>query len=414
MLAAFNRGVKLFREQLTGVGPLFNNATCEGCHFKDGRGALDSAGAPVTNLLLKLVGSPLSVYGEQLQTQTAGDAAAVGEANLTIGYSAVPGHFDDGARYELSLPTYQLTQLQAGPLPVGIGLSPRLAPAMTGMGLLSAIPADMIRAAADPNDRDGDGISGRTVEVFDPVWQATVLGRFGWKADAGSVAHQVAGALFNDMGLTTSAFPEPGQTPEFDDQQLTLMEFYSAVLAVPERRGWDSAAGGWKPQIAAGEQLFHAAGCGGCHTPRWQTGQFQFSPLVAASGLFTAGQLQKVEAALSHQTIYPYTDMLLHDLGGSCEPLRPYEDGVQTYCNGLADTAPGEGAAPGEWRTPPLWGIGLALRVKSTVSFLHDGRAQDVQEAILWHGGEAAAARAKFLSMSSQERAQLLEFINSL
>ena len=216
---------------------------------------------------------------------------------------------------------------------------------------------------------------------------APALGRFGWKATQPSVEEQVAAAFVNDIGITSSLFAEEavgsalaekleyasGGEPELDDHKLARVTFYSQVLAVPAQRGAEDA------EVRRGAELFASAGCAACHTPSWRTGPSAVLPEYA------------------EQTIHPYTDLLLHDLG-----------------RGLADGKRDGDAAPEEWRTPPLWGIGLFEAVSGHTRYLHDGRARDLAEAVLWHGGEAERARERFRLMPQDERAALLAFLGSL
>jgi CxxC motif-containing protein (DUF1111 family) len=256
-----------------------------------------------------------------------------------------------------------------------------------GLGLLESVPEVDLRALADPEDADGDGISGRANEVIDVATGDRVLGRFGWKANQPSIAQQVAGAFLGDIGITSSRFPEgectaeqpacaeapDGGAPEVEDDTLASVVFYQSVLAVPARRDFEA------PDVVEGRALFRRAGCDGCHTPRHVTGSD--APVGALEG----------------QTIWPYTDLLLHDLGPE-----------------LADGRPDSEADGNEWRTPPLWGLGLVPTVNDHDLLLHDGRARGFAEAILWHGGEAETARDAFRAMTREERAALVRFLGSL
>jgi CxxC motif-containing protein (DUF1111 family) len=282
-----------------------------------------------------------------------------------------------------------------GPLHPEVMLSPRVAPQMIGLGLLEAIPAEDILAGEDPDDRDGDGISGRANIVWSAEFDRPMLGRFGLKAGAATVKEQSAGAFSGDMGLSTVLHPEPwgectgeqtacragphGQEPgvrdglEVDAESLDLVTFYSRNLAVPERRRVDA------PEVLRGKQLFHEAGCIGCHRPKFVTHRLEDQP------------------EQSFQLIWPYTDMLLHDMG-----------------EGLADNRPEARATGREWRTPPLWGIGMTQTVSGHTRFLHDGRARNLLEAILWHGGEAEASRQAVMAMPAADRDDLIAFLESL
>jgi CxxC motif-containing protein (DUF1111 family) len=366
-----------------GLGPTFNARSCSTCHFKDGRGRPPAAGEAFQSILLRLGGA--GRYGEQLQPQAIDDVPGEGAPRVT--YSERPGAFADGEPYTLRVPTYTIEDPAFGPLPHGFTISPRVAPAMIGMGLLAAIPEADILAAADPDDGDGDGISGRPNYVLDVASGETVLGRLGWKANQPSVRQQVAGAFIGDMGITSSLFPgqncpegQPecaaaiaGGEPEVTDHILDDVVFYSATLAVPGRRGMGD------PAVARGKQLFMTVGCADCHTPQHVTGPDLEIPEVA------------------DQTIFPYTDLLLHDMGDD-----------------LADDRPDFAADGHEWRTPPLWGLGLIETVNRHTDLLHDGRARGPLEAVLWHGGEATAARDAVLELPRSDRDALVAFLGSL
>ena len=377
-----------------GLGPTFNAQSCSSCHTLDGRGSppLDNDD-PERGLLFRLSvpgegdhGQPLPDpnYGGQLQ-----DRAIIGvrpEGRFLTAWREIPGSYADGESYTLIEPEYHFDELAFGPLHPDIMVSPRIAPAVFGVGLLESIPESDILALADPDDADGDGISGRPNMVWDVRHARTALGRFGWKANVPTVEQQVAGAFLGDIGVTSALFPDNncpgaqrdcasainGGTPELTDDRLFKTTFYNRTLAVPAMRDTED------PQVARGAEMFLKANCSACHTPSHTTGQTDIS-------------------ALSGQTIFPYTDLLLHDMG-----------------EGLADDRPDFLATGREWRTPPLWGIGLVDNVNNHTRFLHDGRARSVAEAILWHGGEGEASRQAFLNMSSEERDALLRFLDSL
>ncbi|MCQ4346000.1 c-type cytochrome [Pseudomonas stutzeri] len=384
-----------------GLGPLFNTNACQNCHVKDGRGhPPGSRGDNAVSSLVRLSIPPRPgqeallerhgviaepVYGSQLQ-----DLAIPGvppEGKVRVDYTSEWVTLADGSRVELRKPVLQLSQLGYGELHPDTLFSLRVAPPMIGLGLLEAIPEAAILANADPDDADGDGISGRANRVWEHASQSTRLGRFGWKAGQPSLDQQNADAFFNDMGLSSSllagsscsaaqrdclAAPHGG-VPEVGDNILAQVLFYTRNLAVPARRNVDD------PQVLAGKSLFHRAGCQLCHTPSFRT---------AADA---------AEPELANQLIRPYSDLLLHDMG-----------------DGLADNRPEFLASGREWRTPPLWGIGLTETVNGHTRFLHDGRARNLLEAILWHGGEAEAARQAVMAYDAEQRAALLAFLNSL
>jgi CxxC motif-containing protein (DUF1111 family) len=375
-----------------GLGPLFNAQSCSSCHFKDGRGQPPtSPDDPVRGLLLRIsvVGPdgrpvPHPVLGDQLQ-----DRAIHGlepEGRIVITTTDHVGHYADGTRYTLAAPTYEVVGADGVPLGPEVQVSPRLAPPVFGVGLLEAVPTQDVVASADPHDRDHDGISGKANMVVDPTSGKELLGRFGWKAAVPSVRAQNAGAFAGDIGITSSVRPgqpctsaQPaclaapsGGEPELADRKLDQVTFYTRTLAVPARRDVGQA------DTSDGQATFTSLGCSSCHSPELRTGPADVAPLA-------------------NQTIRPYTDLLVHDMGPA-----------------LADDRP-DGLATGrEWRTPPLWGIGLVETVDGHTRFLHDGRARNLTEAILWHGGEATKARDGFRELTKAQRADLLAFLESL
>jgi len=390
-----------------GLGPHFIARSCGGCHVQDGRGAppIDASGRgagdqPVALLLRLSVpgtdahGGPLPepVYGDQFS-----NAATTGvkrEGDVTLRFSTIKGKFADGTPYTLRKPHYGFRNLQYGPMAGDVMVSPRVAPQIIGMGLLEAIPDAEIEANANAQAALGGPVRGLPNRVWDAHAQRELIGRFGWKANVATIAHQTGAAFAGDMGITSSRFPhEPcmpaqadclaaprghqGQGVEIDDETFGNIVFYEAVLAPPARRGPDD------PVVRRGERLFTEAGCAVCHRPRYVTGKAQHA--LATS------------PALAGQEIWPYTDLLLHDMGPD-----------------LADGRPDFLASGRQWRTPPLWGVGLIKGVNGHQRLLHDGRADGVLEAILWHGGEAEQARDKVLRMPRADRAALVKFVKSL
>lgn len=384
-----------------GLGPLFNTNACQNCHIKDGRGhppAADAASAVSMLLRLSIPAGP----GQEAQLQRNGVIAEPTYGGQ-LQDMAIPGHapegrirlewqthritLADGSEVELRQPKLQLRDLGYGPLHPQTQFSLRIAPPMIGLGLLEAIADADLLALADPDDSNGDGISGRANQVWDDARGQSVIGRFGWKAGQPTLNQQNAHAFAGDMGLTTSLLPADdctaaqaacqqmpnGGSPEVSDNILASVLFYSRNLAVPQRRQVDA------PQVLKGKALFHQAGCASCHTPKFIT------------------RADAAEPELASQTIRPYSDLLLHDMGP-----------------GLADQRPEFLASGQEWRTPPLWGIGLTQQVSGHTQFLHDGRARNLLEAIFWHGGEAQAARDAVSHFSRDEREALLAFLNSL
>jgi CxxC motif-containing protein (DUF1111 family) len=328
-------------------------------------------------------GAPADAPGFGTQLQDRAVQGTVPEATISVTYSDSAGTFGDGGTFVLRVPHYQFVQSYTA-LPGGLLLSPRVAPPVFGLGLLEAVPEATILAAADELDRNGDGISGRPNYVWDVRAGRAVLGRFGWKANTPNLLQQAAAAFNADMGVTSSLFRVEschGQQqdngvdhdPEVSDDALEAAAYYTRTLAVPARRSVDNV------NVIRGAQIFRDANCSGCHLPSLRTGA---SPDVPE---------------LADQEIHPYTDLLLHDMG-----------------DGLADGRPDFLATGREWRTPPLWGIGLTQLVNGHTNFLHDGRARTLLEAILWHGGEAAKSRDYVRNLSASDRSALIAFLNSL
>jgi CxxC motif-containing protein (DUF1111 family) len=313
---------------------------------------------------------------------------------MRIDYADVPVTLAGGKVVTLRRPTYSITNLANGPLHPKVMMSPRIAPPMIGLGLVEAIPEADLRANADPDDADKDGVSGRTNEVWSLSEKKVMLGRFGWKAGEPTIIDQSAAAAAGDIGLSNPLMPFPSgdctaaqtfclNAPNGDSERgggfelsgelLDLVTFYAKNLAVPARRGPGDAT------VLKGKALFYNLGCAACHKPSFTTGAAKDQP------------------HLSGQLIWPYSDFLLHDMG-----------------EGLADGRP-EGEADGnEWRTAPLWGVGLTEVVNGHTFLLHDGRARNAEEAILWHGGEAQKARDGYTKLSEEDREALLKFVNSL
>jgi CxxC motif-containing protein (DUF1111 family) len=315
-------------------------------------------------------GSPHPTLGAVLQPQSTSGPV---EGGVTISsYTTNNGTYGDAAPYSLQKPNYTFT----GTTPSFYSV--RLAPQLVGLGLLEAVDESTIAALADPDDADADGISGRIATVTDPQTSETRMGRFNYKAGKARLVHQIAGALNNDIGVTTSIFPTldgdiTNTTPELADTDLDNLTRYVALLGVAARRDLSNS------QTLLGEQLFANVGCAKCHTPTLTTSPYH------------------PNTELRNQVIHPYTDLLLHNMGA-----------------GLADNM-GEGSAAGsEWRTPPLWSIGLTGGVSGGEAYLHDGRARSLEEAILWHGGEGESAKENFRTMSASDRAALIKFLKSL
>ena len=373
-----------------GLGPIYNNVSCISCHHNEGKG-VPTLGDVNSSLLTRISipgtdahGGPLAAPGFGLQIQDKSINGAP-EAKVTVSYTEIPFTFPDGETASLRQPTYTVTNPYT-PLPADYMISVRLAPPVFGLGLLELIPEATILANADPNDANGDGISGKANYVYDPYVKKTEIGRFGLKANISTVQMQVASAFQQDMGITNYILPQEssyGQPqydglnddPEITDSILNATVFYARTLAVPARRNVNDSV------CLHGEQIFKQTGCASCHLPTVRTGADVRMPM------------------LSNQLIHPYTDLLLHDMG-----------------DGLADGRPDYLATGNEWRTAPLWGIGLFQKVNGIGKdfYLHDGRARTVTEAILWHGGEAQKARDNFVQLSKSDRNALFQFLNSL
>lgn len=399
-----------------GLGPLYNARSCQRCHLKDGRGhppegpddtavsmflrvsipvpELDEAA--IADIERYIAGThptaPEPTYGTQMQDFSLPGHAP--EYRLQIDYEDIEVPLSGGEVATLRRPTYTASDLGYGPLHPDAMLSPRVAPQMIGMGLLEAIPTKDILAWADPDDADGDGISGTPQIVWSDVHDQPMLGRFGHKAGNPTVLEQTASAFAGDIGISNpihtagsgectdaqtdcTAALDGGDAEqdgfEIDQVGLDLVTFYSQTLAVPARRNVDDA------QVLRGREVFFDTGCASCHRPNYVTHRIEG------------------DHPASFQLIWPYTDMLLHDMGP-----------------GLADNRP-EGRANGqEWRTAPLWGIGMTETVSGHTYFLHDGRARSLLEAVLWHGGEAQAARDRVVEIPPEGRAALIRFLESL
>ncbi len=393
-----------------GLGPLYNARSCLRCHKNNGRGQPPEPASRAVSLFLRLSIPPQNdaqrellsqyqlgfipepTYGSQLQSFASQGGEAEGQ--LQVSYTEIPFQLSGGERVSLRQPHYTITHLGYGDLHADTMLSSRVAPPMIGLGLLEAIDTQDILSLADPDDRDNNGISGKVNQVWNIREQTVAVGRFGWKAGTPTLEQQNNAAFGGDLGISTWMYPDAagdcttqqvdcrnqphGNTPRHDNLEASkvmtdLLLYYTRNLAVPARR----AVG--NDRVLAGKKLFYEAGCIGCHTPKFITG---------------------ANAALpeqSNQLIWPYSDLLLHDMG-----------------EGLADQRPEFSANGREWRTPPLWGIGLTQTVNGHSYFLHDGRARSLLEAILWHGGEAESAKRRVVNMKAQQRNNLIYFLETL
>ena len=400
-LDQFNLGHAIFNQNwvqapattsdMDGLGPIFNQRSCSACHSHDGRSAPFATSGEMLGLLVRVSvdgtdphGGPLGddIYGTQVRPY--GVLKVPGDATPQVTYVEAPGTYADGTPYSLAVPTLAITAWGYGAPGQPLHTSVRTGDAVFGLGLLEAVPETDLLAGI--RSTDPDGVRGKANYVWDVADGVTKLGRFGWKANQPTVAQQTSAALQGDMGITSRLFPdEPcsaamtacnasprGGQPDITDDRLDALVVYMQTLAVPARRDIHDA------HALSGERLFEQMGCASCHTPTLLTGP---SALEAVAG----------------QTIHPYTDLLLHDMGP-----------------GLADGRDDFLATGTEWRTPPLWGIGLLEKVNGHERLLHDGRARGLEEAILWHDGEGATAKQRFAEASASRRADLLTFLQSL
>ncbi|MCG9890785.1 MAG: c-type cytochrome [Thermosynechococcaceae cyanobacterium MS004] len=388
-----------------GLGPQFNNVSCIGCHLRDGRGmatkgsllvrvslppkalALTAEGkgahsaslfqidpkslSPLTEASVSLGNAPpVPGLGTQIQDQAIYGVQP--KATVAVEWQEQSGTYGDGLPYRLRSPRLDITLPDGQPLPKAVLTSLRLPPPVFGRGLLEAIPENTILALADANDKNKDGISGKPNRVWDVQQKKLVLGRFGLKANNPNLLQQNAAAYVNDMGITNPLFPDKNGGTEIDQKTLEASTFYTQTLGVPARTLVNDSG------VRRGEKLFDQANCSACHIAQLKTGDHPVK-------------------AIAHQTIYPYTDLLLHDMG-----------------QGLADGRPDFDATGQEWRTPPLWGLGLTQAVLPYSTYLHDGRARTLEESILWHGGEAETSKEMFRTLSKGDRNALVRFLNSL
>ncbi|MGH8186589.1 MAG: di-heme oxidoredictase family protein, partial [Steroidobacteraceae bacterium] len=369
-----------------GLGPLFNARSCDACHANDGRGQppVREGERPISLVMQFATPTPGANnepdadprYGANLNPFAIGGVPA--EGTVRIRHRVIRGKFADGEEYTLAAPEYSFEELAYGELASDTRFSPRVSPSVFGVGLLQAVRESQILERSDPDDQDRDGISGRPNHVWDHVAKRTVLGRLGWKANQPDIAHQTAAAFAAEIGMSSSLRPQQnctthqagcvaapdGGKPEVSDEIFARIVRYQRMLAVPIRRNLDSS------EVRHGAELFLEAGCTACHRPTLTTAEDTEEPW------------------LSRQTIHPYTDLLLHDMGEALGDGRSDFEATGT-----------------EWRTPPLWGLGLQQTVNGHTRLLHDGRARNVQEAILWHGGEAEPAAQSFRAMSRADRA---------
>ncbi|MEY4882746.1 MAG: hypothetical protein RIS34_600, partial [Pseudomonadota bacterium] len=388
-----------------GLGPHFIARSCGGCHVQGGRGAPPDFHKGLTEqpvaLLMRLSVPGTGLHGDVMPEPTYGgqfnNSAVQGvkpEGRVTIRHQIIRGQFTDGTSYTLQQPLYRLEALAYGPMAKNVMMSPRIAQQMPGVGLLDAISeADILGNARDQAALDGPvkGLANRVWDVFAGEMR---VGRFGWKANVATLAHQTAGAFNGDIGITSTHFPDEsctasqkdclsaprgaqGHGPEIDDATLGNVVFWQSALAPAARREPNA------PQVLQGQKLFAQAQCAACHRPSYTTAEGPFPALTSRS--------------VAGQRIWPYTDLLLHKMGTALADHRP---------DFLADGQ--------QWKTPPLWGVGLIRDVNGHQQLMHDGRARGTLEAVLWHGGEAESSRQKVLRMNRSERDALVKFVDSL
>lgn len=376
-----------------GLGPLFNANTCKNCHPNNSAGVIFNKDATLNrslvlrlsiphakninnNLIMKNGFLPEPVYGAQLATN--GNLKVPFEGNVDVEYRFVKGKYTDGKTYELRVPLYTAKNLNYGVMDKNVNIAPRLALSLVGLGFLEEISQRDILNNEDVTDKDQDGISGKANWVYSPEKKEMMLGRFAYKATAVDIKHQTANAAHNDMGLSNPLYPSENCTPnqkecldaqkgigEFDlpMQRLDAISFYLKSLKVPQQRITEN--------FLKGEKIFNDIGCVKCHIDTFTT----------KNGV----------------TIHPYSDLLLHDMG------KDLDDGHVDF---KADSS--------EFRTTPLWGIGLREKLSGALNLLHDGRARSFEEAILWHGGEAQNTKNTFKALPQKSREYLIDFLKGL
>lgn len=379
-----------------GLGPIFNARACSACHLRDGRGKpILQTGADSEGFLLKLstgnsdVNGPIPhhVYGDQLQDES--NLGIDKEADIQVDFTYIKGNYADGTPYELRKPNYSIINENYGNLQ-DVEISPRIGQHVIGLGFIDALTEESILANADPNDINNDGISGKANYVWNIKEQQITIGKFGWKSNQPTLEQQIAAAFNGDMGLTTSIFPDencpdgidctqlfngnnPREFVEVPDQQFSRILLYMSAISVPIRRDFKDE------KVLKGKKHFNELGCVSCHVNNFTTG------------------INTVLSQINSIKIKPFSDFLLHDMG-----------------NELADNRSDFLANGNEWRTQPLWGLGLIEFVNQHTFLLHDGRARNIEEAILWHGGEAEQSKNSFTELSATERDELLHYLKSL
>lgn len=388
-----------------GLGPTFIQTRCSECHINNGRGAPPTAANEQLSTMLvrlSLPGTdehggpkPDPNYGDQFQN----NALQAQEVDLRYAREFVPAEaaiyldweeksvtLSDGETVNLRKPKIRLENLAFGPLGEGAMFSLRNTPPVFGLGLLEAVPEATVLAMAESQKKIG--LNGRPNYVWDIVHNRTSLGRFGWKANQPNLMQQTAGAFLGDLGVTSKFLrvnncppiqhaclvQDPANDPEIIDADMDDFELWLRGMAAPVRRNMDD------PTVQRGETLFAEAGCAACHVPALKTAE-------------TYPEFPK----LANRVFYAYTDLLLHDMGEE-----------------LADGRPDFKAGGRDWRTQALWGVGLSKMVNGSGALLHDARARNVMEAILWHGGEATGARTAFSKLNKADREALIKFVEAI
>jgi CxxC motif-containing protein (DUF1111 family) len=394
----------VFTQHANQLGARYTNIRCIACHTLDGRSAPPTLGNALDTMTVLTAAAssasfitPDATYGLNVQQHSSGGAP---DYSVSVqSYQTTTHTLPDGEVVQLQTPVYAFK----GPVPAQYSV--RQAPQVIGMGLLEAVDESTILALADPTDRDGDGVRGVPNWVTDPETGQLHLGRFGWKASKATVRQQAGTALIQDIGVTSpvakssacqrgvaNCNASASGTTSISEAEIQKLSFYLSFLGVPAQRSLRSGFPDGvavlpsldvdPTLIARGKTLFTQVKCVACHTPQMQTGN------------------KHIFAELRNQTIHPYSDLLLHNMGA-----------------GLADTLTEGQAGPAMWRTAPLWGIGSLKYVQggdANVRYLHDGRARTLMEAISWHGGEADTSRTLFEGLSQADRAAVLAFLGSL
>ena len=407
-LKRFDDGLRQFRAPWTvfpradgawGLGPYFHANACTGCHVNFGRGLVDEQGnKPVFQQLVRLsvaregrgdIIDPHPAYDHQLQPFSIFGPTPdpmSGEADVRITWQSEIVVLADGSEVRLRKPVLDISNLKFGALDARVMTSLRNTPPLFGLGYLEAVSEQDILELAAMQKRLG--YHGHPNYVADDSTGKRRLGRFGWKANQPSISQQVAAAHLGDMGITSSLYPDDDCTakqvqcmdttykrgqPDLDDASWHAVNLFMAATEAPPQRKRNDVT------VQRGGKLFRDIACAVCHVPELKAGKYP--PLPAIEG----------------ERFHAYTDLLLHDMGAA-----------------LADGRPDFDASGREWRTAPLWGLGLSARVNGSSDLLHDGRARNVMEAILWHGGDAQKSRDAFARLKRDDREALIAFVNSL